>query len=388
MAPAAALALGLMAAAPAAAEGATGTYTENAESGHKVYTSEGNAGTSLFILELEDGSELLAYCIDFQTRIRQDAGYAEDDWASYPGAGDFAEPGKVLWVLQNGYPTVEPDALAEASGVEDLSKKDALSATQAAIWYFSNDLEITDQNKDNVLGAAEYLVDSAEAIESGAEPDVSLKIDPDQASGLAGETIGEFTVSTSAESVPLVLDAPEGVELVDMEGNPVESAGDGDVFGFSVPEDTEPGKATVNAATSATVHTGRLFRGTEEEATQTLITAQSQEVSVEKWAKAKWEAKDKETPEPEPSPTPTETPEPTPPEETPPGKADPPEEEPEDEQPAPKPEDDGEAEGGLPVTGAALGGLVAAAAAALGGGGLAMYLARKRRSAAGDLLDE
>lgn len=65
----------------------------------------------------------------------------------------------------------------------------------------------------------------------------------------------------------------------------------------------------------------------------------------------------------------------------------PPEEE-DDEQTPPEDEDgdkgdeDGkeEAGGGLPVTGAALGGLVAAAVAALGGGGGAMYLARKRRN--------
>ncbi|GAA3731028.1 hypothetical protein GCM10022402_09610 [Salinactinospora qingdaonensis] len=38
--------------------------------------------------------------------------------------------------------------------------------------------------------------------------------------------------------------------------------------------------------------------------------------------------------------------------------------------------------GGLPVTGAALGGLVAAGVAALGGGGAAMYFSRKKRAAA------
>ncbi|MDA8369671.1 MAG: chaplin family protein, partial [Nocardiopsaceae bacterium] len=38
--------------------------------------------------------------------------------------------------------------------------------------------------------------------------------------------------------------------------------------------------------------------------------------------------------------------------------------------------------GGLPVTGAALGGLVAAAVAAIGGGGTAMYFSRRRKAAA------
>ncbi|ASU82331.1 hypothetical protein CDO52_05600 [Nocardiopsis gilva YIM 90087] len=42
---------------------------------------------------------------------------------------------------------------------------------------------------------------------------------------------------------------------------------------------------------------------------------------------------------------------------------------------------------GLPVTGAALGGLVAAGAAALGGGGAAMYFSRKKKAAAADATD-
>ena len=65
---------------------------------------------------------------------------------------------------------------------------------------------------------------------------------------------------------------------------------------------------------------------------------------------------------------------------------------PEDEGDDKAPEDEGEgddtapedeADDQLPVTGAALGGLVAAAVAALGGGGAAMYLARKRKAAVG-----
>ncbi|MBB4929510.1 hypothetical protein F4561_000330 [Lipingzhangella halophila] len=47
-------------------------------------------------------------------------------------------------------------------------------------------------------------------------------------------------------------------------------------------------------------------------------------------------------------------------------------------------EADEAASGGLPVTGAALGGLVAAAAAALGGGGAVMYAARKRKAGQDD----
>ncbi|GAA3746035.1 hypothetical protein GCM10022205_36120 [Spinactinospora alkalitolerans] len=96
----------------------------------------------------------------------------------------------------------------------------------------------------------------------------------------------------------------------------------------------------------------------------------------------------------EPEPTPSDEPEPTPSQE-PTGEDEEPTPEPTDgagggddgeDKPTPEPSptgDDGDqADGGLPVTGAALGGLVAAGAVALGGGGAAMYLSRKRKSAA------
>ncbi|GAA3746048.1 hypothetical protein HDA32_000369 [Spinactinospora alkalitolerans] len=99
------------------------------------------------------------------------------------------------------------------------------------------------------------------------------------------------------------------------------------------------------------------------------------------------------TPSGEPEPTPSDEPEPTPtPEPT--GEDEEPTPEPTDgagggddgeDKPTPEPSptgDDGDqADGGLPVTGAALGGLVAAGAVALGGGGAAMYLSRRRKSA-------
>ncbi|MDA0565878.1 chaplin [Streptomonospora sp. S1-112] len=58
-----------------------------------------------------------------------------------------------------------------------------------------------------------------------------------------------------------------------------------------------------------------------------------------------------------------------------------------DDQAAPAPGDDTGAAGGLPLTGPALGGLVAAAVAAIGGGAGAMYLSRRRRAAAGPAED-
>ncbi|MDA0563080.1 thioester domain-containing protein [Streptomonospora sp. S1-112] len=377
---AAALAFGVST-MPAYADGAIGNYEGNGENGLKVQTTKGEVGTTLFDLVLEDGTVLKTYCIDFETNIRK-AEYQEDDWETYPGKGEFSQPAKVHWILQNSYPQVDVATLAQQSGVAGLNQKQALAGTQAAIWHFSNGIELKDGNNANVQALYDYLVENAVDEPQTAEPNISLSISPASAEGTAGETIGEFTVETTAESVPLTLEGPEGVELVDLEtGEPVESVGNGGTFGIAVPEGTEPGSATVSASVSTEVHAGRLFRGTGNKPTQTLITAEKGEVSVDAGVSVNWTAGSQ--PSPSPSPSPSETPSPTPsdtpspsPSETP---SPSPSETPDDQAP---PED--EDEGGLPVTGAAIGGLVAAAVAALGTGGAAMYLSRKRRSSSAD----
>ncbi|MFC4562890.1 thioester domain-containing protein [Nocardiopsis mangrovi] len=371
---AASLAFGFSA-APALADGARGSYTGNALDGITVKTDQGNVGTTLFNLTLEDGTVLQTYCIDFETSIRRDADYQEDDWANYPGQGDFSEPAKVHWILQNSFPRLSVADLAEASGVEGLNDKQALAGTQAAIWHFSNGIELSDGNDGNVAALYEYLTTNAEDLPQTGEPDVSLRITPGSAEGTAGSTIGEFTVETSADSVPLTIDAPEGVELVDLEsGEPIDTASNGTTFGFEVPEGTEPGEASVSSSVSTEVHAGRLFQGVEgQDPTQTLITAEGGEAEVDAGATVTWT----EGEAPQPSPSPSEeapSPEPTPSEEAPspsPSPSTP------DERPTPPSSGDD-----LPLTGAAIGGLVAAGVAALGAGGAAMYFSRKRKNAA------
>ncbi|MUL42700.1 TQXA domain-containing protein [Streptomonospora sp. PA3] len=377
---AAALAFGLSS-APAAAEGAKGEYVGNAQGGHKVHTANGaTVGTNLFKLKLEDGTVLRTYCIDFETRIRGGAEYQEDDWANYPGKGEFAEPAKVHWVLQHSFPKLDVAQLAQTSGVKGLDQRDAVAGTQAAIWHFSNGIKLGEGNDAEVKALYTYLTENAVEEPQSQQPEISLSITPAVAEGKAGETIGGFMLETSADSVPLKLSGPEGVKLVDAEGaeitGPVAS---GTEFGVAVPEGAEAGEAGVSASVSTEVHMGRLFKGVEgQKATQTLITAETSTISAETGAKVSWTAGAKPTPTPSPSetpsPSPSETPSPSP-SETPDTKPTP------SETPSTPPAAGGDDdEGGLPVTGAALGGLVAAAVAALGAGAAVMYLSRKRRS--------
>ncbi|MBB6170412.1 TQXA domain-containing protein/LPXTG-motif cell wall-anchored protein [Nocardiopsis mwathae] len=380
---AALLAFGV-AASPALANAARGTYVGNAVNGPNLYFegSHQSIRPSLFNLKLDGGETLQTYCIDYETQIIGGAKYEEDDWANYPGKGDFADPAKVHWILQNSFPTVDVQAVAEKSGVAGLTQAQAVAGTQAAIWHFSNDTKLDKNNRRNdakAIALYEYLVENAAAIE---QPQPSLTITPKSAEGKAGETIGEFKLETSAESVALDLTAPEGVELVDLEtGKKVDSVGNGGSFGVKVPEDADPGEAKVSASTTTEMKAGRLFKGIEgQKATQTLITAKSSKISVSDEVDVKWAKADQPKPSPEPSEEPDEKPSPTPDKPTEPGDKESPAPKPEDkETPAPKPDD---SKPSLPVTGAALAGLVAAGVAALGAGGGAMYLSRKRRSAA------
>ncbi|XKK42183.1 thioester domain-containing protein [Nocardiopsis sp. ARC36] len=374
------LALGL--AAPASAEpvetyegSVRGQYIDNAENGTRVNMDGGGARTSLFNLVLEDGTRLTTYCIDYHTNIVQDAWYREDKWENYPGQGDFAEPGKVHWILQNAYPALSAAELGAAAGAEGLSDADALGGTQAAIWHFSNGMTLDGDNSDGVTAVYEYLVGAAEDLPQTVEPDAALSITPGTASGTAGGTVGEFTIETNASAIPVVLEAPEGVTLVDIEtGEAVETVDNGDTVGFSVPEGTAPGEASFSLEATATVATGRLFKGESEEPTQTLITAQGGQTTVTASASATWEEGGETTPPTDEPSEPTEEPsEPESPAPTPGPSVEP------SDTPS-RPADDSN-EPTLPVTGGALAGLVAAGIAALGAGGGAIYLSRKRKAA-------
>ena len=345
-----------------------GQYTGVAEHGHSV-TMEGEplSTTATFNVHLEDSDQTLTtYCIDVRTGLIEDAWYREDLWESYPGQGDFAEPGKVHWILQNSYPVVDVETLESDAEMARLSESEALTATQAAIWHYSNDIDLdrVDQSPDlddnvnagNVTHLYNHLIDSAEDLPN--EPGSALTVSSGEESGLAGEDIGEFTVETSAESIPVELNGPDGVELVDAEsGEAVDEVTSGDTVAVSVPDDAEADEATVLLESYADVETGRLFKGEDDdEPTQTLITAQDSEIPVSEVFTVAWDEAGG-----------------TPPEVTP------------TEDPSPSPVADEAAvadERGLALTGNAVIALVAAAAVAIIGGGAAVYLSRRRKSEA------
>ncbi|SFA82235.1 LPXTG-motif cell wall anchor domain-containing protein/TQXA domain-containing protein [Amycolatopsis marina] len=314
---------------PAGADQAQGKLdTDAGVSGFKVNV-EGmkNLSTTLFGLRLEGGDLLKTYCVQIEVDIRdedKDLVRGEVPWDEFPYEHSpfHKNREKINWVLHHGYPVVEADAL-EALLVKDgatfndgLTVKEAITATQAAVWRFSDDKPLKKDDplsgKDDaeteadVLAVYDYLT-GEKNVGIGKEPTATLEVSPEEATGEAGSRIGPFTVSTTGEITEIVSELPEGVTLTDAEGaelNP-EDVTDGTEVFFDVPDDAEEGSGSFELTVEAAVDTGRLFVAEDykKRPSQSLIVASSEKTSLSAGAQANW----KVAPPVETTPPPVET---------------------------------------------------------------------------------
>lgn len=324
----AAAALVAVATLSAGADPTKGTYDGTAEAGYPANMSGGmnHTPTALFKLNLDGGGTLKTYCIELRTDIdHKHPGMVEQAWDSYPVADSPFNDNraKVNWVLHHSYPATGVDDIEDEVGdfVDGLTVQEAITATQAAIWHFSDDADLNLDNPTQVTSAKadvaklySYLIgDANTGIED--QPTPALKITPDSASGLAGELIGPFTVETTGE-IKDVSGLPEGAELVDAEGNAIEDIMDGTELFVKLPADTEAGEGQFTLTATASVDTGRLFIGEDYEKypTQSFIVAQSENTRLTDSVTFTWRSQPPTTTTRPTTTTPSETT--TPPTET------------------------------------------------------------------------
>lgn len=367
---------------------------ENSERGDEVVLDypDGETqrlGTELIGLRTDDGAALKTYCVEISTLVRGDAEMEEREWDEHPNSDTLFHQNRanILWILQNSYPVTTEADLAEAAGITGrFDARAAIAATQAAIWHYSDGVELADRANPNLAKAYEYLTGEGNVgIEDPPTP--ALSVTPQSLEGVAGEAIGPFVVSSSADAVDLAAELPEDVTL-SVDGSPADAeepvVTDGSELMFDVAEDAEAGAVEFGLSADAELNVGRLFVGEDYEnrPTQSLILASSLPTHLEVMAELTWEtAPVQETPTPTPTPeeTPEETPTPTPtPEET-------PEETPEatpspapddSETPTPAPEETDTPGDELPDTGVSLSGVAGAALLLMGAG--AFVVTRRR----------
>ncbi|APU12259.1 MULTISPECIES: thioester domain-containing protein [Actinoalloteichus] len=281
--------------------------------GTRVSLEEGGDQiTRLLSLGLDDGTILRTYCVELTVGAQTGAPMVEVPWDQYPtdveGATFDENRENVLWILQHSFPSLPVDALNEELGT-DLDQQEAIGGTQAAIWHYSNGAQLDGDNDADVIALFDYLTGEAN-VGIGEQPAPALQFSPAEVQGEAGGLVGPFSLETTAETVELAVDAPEGVQLVSRSGDAepvaildgdVATADLGELF-LDVPADVAEGSATITANATATVDAGRLFIGDEtanwtdvrhevsrrEMRTQSLIVAESTPTQLDSQATAEW----------------------------------------------------------------------------------------------------
>ncbi|GAA3460325.1 thioester domain-containing protein [Saccharothrix longispora] len=245
-----------------------------------------------------------AYCVELPTPLEDGRPLEEVPWGEHPNPKFAENAGKINWILQNTFPQRSVEEVAKQFDLPISKKSVLITATQAAIWHFSDGSvlraddstqEVDDVDKE-VHDLYEYLVAKAQPLE---EPKPTLGIDPAERAGKAGERIGPFTVSSTADQVVLTADLPQGVSLVRGDGTPLDLADPNarsaaaaqtitDVW-VQVDEGVEPGSVEFSVSASTELRVGRLFISVDKnQATQSLIIADAEKSNVVAKAKASW----------------------------------------------------------------------------------------------------
>lgn len=247
----------------------------------------------LFELTVDDGGSLQAYCIDLLTPTDPGTKYKETDWDKST-LHDNPNAGKIRWILQHSYPEVNDlGALADKAGVGALTGDEAATATQAAIWKYSDNVKATPVDPEAKALAAYLVAEAAKAPEQ-EEPKVSLAAAPASIAGKAGDKLGPVKVTTTAADgsvkVSLPADAPANVKVVDKDGKALTSAGNNTELFLDVPAGTPDGTTKIALQTETEVAIGRVF-GSVVGHEQTLILAGSSKSTINAEVTAAWAKK-------------------------------------------------------------------------------------------------
>ncbi|MEU5264180.1 thioester domain-containing protein [Amycolatopsis sp. NPDC021455] len=269
-----------------------------------------NYVTELFGMKLSDGKTLKLYCVQIKVGMRTDVDMVERPWNQYPKSEESknfqANSDKINWVLHHGYPGVKLDDLGQVLAQKGaklhggLSEQEAITATQASVWHFSDNTNLDKtkplpyENADasaDVVALYDYLT-GADNAGLGKQPKPTLNIAADKTEGAAGTKIGPFNVATTGDITALTSELPDGVKITDADGKELKGTDvkDGSKLFVDVPAGTKPGKGSFSLKVTGQLDTGRLFvaQNYETQEAQSLIVADSEKTQVTAKAAASW----------------------------------------------------------------------------------------------------
>ena len=291
-------------------------YTYCIEPGIKYYTVEENPATTLTV---GNWSGLKA----------------ENQRTPLPITNDKDRQQEAQWVTENGYPTKDLDQLRADSGVSNLTRPEAISATHAALLHYvdNRDLQsaaaydpVTNSESDLPEDVTKDLKDFYSYLtgpkNTGAPLDTSDKkaaevtVTGPSGTGVAGQPVGPIRFGGTEKTLPLTVSDPASDwEIVDADGNAIDKAKApvGKDLYLKVPADAPAGSATISTSVKKSNLSGKvLFEKSGKKHGQTTVIIDSDDSESSASVSVSWDAAQKPTPTPTPSDTPTPTPSDTP----------------------------------------------------------------------------
>lgn len=127
-----------------------GTYSHTVDT--IVFTDGSSARTDLIRLN----PNIAAYSLDFTGHAPTGPShYRAADWAAVPNLRTRSHEAEVGWILRNSYPTLTLGELSRRVraagyplGAANIAEHEAIAATQAAIWRFTNDLKLDNRPRN------------------------------------------------------------------------------------------------------------------------------------------------------------------------------------------------------------------------------------------------
>ena len=295
----------------------------------KVMKQDGSTGhvmPNLFTVHTSASKEgaIKAYCIELDVDIKYESDLRVGDWKDFPGTNKFKDnteiQSKVAWIAQRSYPQTDLAELIKTTGIAGLTEQEAITATQAAIWHFTNDfkwsgLKGADQTTTTrVEQLFTYLTgQSNTGLKESKQPTVeadSSSISFTRSENGSEGKVGPIRFKSSQATFKLTNEFK--YELINAQGAKVDLnavPADTDLY-LKVPADMTSGEQEFKGSVTGSVYAGKLLITKDAVAGgphgQTIIIGSNKEVTAEIQGKISWSVT-QQTTTPTPTPPATET---------------------------------------------------------------------------------
>ena len=291
--------------------------------------SDGASGfvvPNLFTVHTSASKEgaIKAYCIELDVDIKYESDLRVGDWKDFPGTNKFKDnteiQSKVAWIAQRSYPQTDLAELIKTTGIAGLTEQEAITATQAAIWHFTNDykwsgLKEADQaTTTRVEKLFTYLTGQTNTgLKESKQPTVEAETGSitftRSENGSEGK-VGPIRFKSSQATFKLTSELK--YELINAQGAKVDLnavPADTDLY-LKVPADMTSGEQEFKGSVTGSVYAGKLLITKDAVAGgphgQTIIIGSNKEVTAEIQGKISWSVT-QQTTTPTPTPPATET---------------------------------------------------------------------------------